>query len=69
MNNWDFVAGEDSFVVCYADNLTDIDLGSMVRFHDSHSGLVTMALFRSARPRECGIVSIDSSGLVLVFEE
>lgn len=67
--NWDFVADEEEFLVCYADNLTDIDLGSLIQFHHGHRGLVTMALFRTERPRECGIVELDSHGAVVGFEE
>jgi len=67
--NWDFVAGEESFLVCYADNLTDIDLGKLIDAHHRHRGLVTMALFRADRPTECGIVELSESGVVLSFEE
>jgi mannose-1-phosphate guanylyltransferase len=67
--NWDFVAGERDFLVCYADNLTDIDLGSLLRFHRSAPSLCTMALFRSDRPAECGVVETGADGAVLSFEE
>jgi len=67
--NWEFVSSEESFLVCYADNLTDIDLGKLIQFHQGHHGLATMALFRSERPKECGIVETDESGLILGFEE
>ncbi len=68
-HNWSFVAGEESFLVCYADNLTDIDLAAMLRFHQGHSGLITMALFQTGRPRECGIAEMDGTGRILSFEE
>ena len=67
--NWDFVAGEEDFLVCYADNLTDIDVGHLVRFHRSRTALVTMALFRSDRPAECGIATLGEGGRILSFEE
>jgi mannose-1-phosphate guanylyltransferase len=67
--NWDFVAGEESFLVCYADNLTDIDLTRLIRVHRKHSRLVTMALFRTDRPRECGIAELDDTGAIVGFEE
>jgi mannose-1-phosphate guanylyltransferase len=68
-SKWDFVSDSESFLVCYSDNLTDIDLGKLIQFHQSHSGLVSLSLFRSGMPRECGIVEIDKKGLVLSFEE
>jgi mannose-1-phosphate guanylyltransferase len=67
--NWDFVDGEEDFLVCYADNLTDIDLGRFVQFHRSRHALVTMALFLSDRPAECGIVTLAEDGRILSFEE
>jgi mannose-1-phosphate guanylyltransferase len=67
--NWDFIAGEESFLVCYADNVTDMNLTGLVRFHQNHRGLITMALFPSDRPQECGVAEMDSSGLITSFEE
>ena len=67
--NWDFVAAEESFLVCYADNLTDVDLGKLVQFHQAHQGSLTMALFRTERPRECGVAEMDEAGLITSFEE
>ena len=67
--NWDFVKDEESFLVCYADNLTDIDISEMIRVHQGNSGLVTMALFRSQNPRECGIAEVADNGAILSFEE
>jgi mannose-1-phosphate guanylyltransferase len=67
--NWDFVATEESFLVCYADNLTDMDLGRLVQFHQAHQGLITMALFRTERPKECGVAEMDKKGLIASFVE
>jgi mannose-1-phosphate guanylyltransferase len=67
--NWDFVAGEDDFLVCYADNLTDIDLGRLLLSHRTHPGVGTMALFPSDRPRQCGIAELDHRSFVVGFEE
>lgn len=67
--NWDFVAAEESFLVCYADNLTNMDLGSLVQFHQTHPGSMTMALFLSERPEECGVAEMDEKGLITSFEE
>ncbi len=67
--NWDFVSSEDEFLVCNADNLTDVDLSSLVEFHRGAGSMLTMAVFESDRPSECGIVEIDAAGRMLSFEE
>jgi mannose-1-phosphate guanylyltransferase len=67
--NWDFTRGEENVLVCYADNLTDIDLGSMLLHHNQSQALITMALFHSSTPTECGIAELDSNGFVTSFEE
>jgi mannose-1-phosphate guanylyltransferase len=67
--NRPFISTEDSFLVCNADNLTDINLTQLLKFHQTHSGLLTLALFRTPRPSECGIVEFEETGRVLTFEE
>jgi len=67
--NWNFVANEESFLVCYADNLTDINLSKMLTAHAAHDGLITMALFRSSNPRACGIAELGPNERVVTFEE
>jgi mannose-1-phosphate guanylyltransferase len=67
--NRDFVKGEKSFFVFYADNLTNINLQNMIEFHRENQKDVTMALFRVPNPRECGIVEIDDNSSILSFSE
>lgn len=67
--NRDFVADEESFLIIYADNLTDLDLAAMCRQHHDKSSLFTMALFTSSFPSECGIAVCNESGLITEFEE
>jgi len=67
--NADFVAGEEDFYIFYADNLTNINLESLLEFHRSHDGMVTMGLFRTPTPEQCGIVELNSEGLVTSFQE
>ncbi len=67
--NIDFVRREKEFLVLYADNLTNVDLGALIRFHRTHDGLVTMGLFHTTVPRQCGIVELDETGRVRAFEE
>jgi len=68
-DNAGFVEGEDAFLVIYADNLSNVDLGRMVRFHASHDGPITMGLFHAAHPRQCGIASLDGDGRITAFVE
>jgi mannose-1-phosphate guanylyltransferase len=67
--NREWVAGEDLFLVCYADNLTNFDLTSLVEFHRSGRSAATLALFRSEQPEACGIVAIDHANRVVSFVE
>ena len=64
-----FRAGERRVLVCYADNLTNVDLTAMVRFHEGHGLPVTMAVFETSEPRRCGIAELDAAGVVVSFEE
>jgi mannose-1-phosphate guanylyltransferase len=67
--NADFVRGERDFYILYADNLTNVNLKSLLQFHRTHDGVMTMGLFRAAVPEECGIVELDSQGLITSFVE
>lgn len=67
--NRDFVAGDASFFICYADNLTNINLTAMRKFHEGHSGVLTMALFRSDTPQACGIARLGERGEIIHFVE
>jgi mannose-1-phosphate guanylyltransferase len=67
--NWDFVKNDVSFAVIYADNLTTFPLSELIAFHHRHPRIASMALFRSPNPSACGVVELDSSGLVTGFWE
>ncbi len=64
-----FVAGEESFWVFYADNLTDVSLHDMLATHGRHDGLATIGLFRAPVPSAAGIVELDDTGRIVGFEE
>lgn len=59
----------DSFLVVAGDALTDIDLGAMREFHESHRGLVTMATKRVAETDQFGVVIAGEDGRVQGFQE
>jgi mannose-1-phosphate guanylyltransferase len=67
--NWSFVAGVESFLVVYADNLTTFPLSELIAFHATHQRIASMALFRSPNPSACGVVEMDDTGLVTGFWE
>ncbi len=67
--NHDFVKDEDAFLICYADNLTNVNLSSFVRFHRQGLQLLSLGVFETNAPKECGIVELDSDNTVISFEE
>jgi len=67
--NASWVAGEELFLACHADNLTDFDLTVLVEAHRRGGALATLALFRSDNPSACGIVELDQHGTVIAFTE
>jgi mannose-1-phosphate guanylyltransferase len=64
-----WVAGEDMFLACYADNLTDFDLRSLVLAHREHGAIATLTVFHSERPSAGGVVGLDEGGTVVGFQE
>jgi mannose-1-phosphate guanylyltransferase len=67
--NRDWIAGESSFWVLYADVLTIADLSKMVEVHSEHHPIATIGLYQVKDPRRCGIVSFDESFVVQEFVE
>ena len=64
-----WVGGEEMFLACYADNLTDFDLRSLVQAHQEHGAVATLTVFHSERPSAGGVVELDRSGTVIGFVE
>jgi mannose-1-phosphate guanylyltransferase len=64
-----WVNGEEFFLVCNADNLTDFDLRSLVDAHLRHSAIATLAVFHSMNPSAGGVVELDATGRVTGFVE
>jgi mannose-1-phosphate guanylyltransferase len=59
----------DSFLVIAGDALTDIDLGAMRDFHESHDGVATLATKRVRDTSQFGVVITDSDGRIQGFQE
>lgn len=67
--NRNFIGDDSDFLICYSDNLTDVNLTAFQEFHKTHGGILSMALFHTNRPKECGIAAIDDHGRIIEFEE
>jgi mannose-1-phosphate guanylyltransferase len=65
--NW--IGGDRSFWVLYADVLTSANLDNMFRFHQMHSGAATLGVSRVPDPSRCGIAIIDRENRVERFIE
>jgi mannose-1-phosphate guanylyltransferase len=63
-----FVAGEDRFLVVYADNASRVDLRALGLAHRAQSA-ATLGLFRVPDPHTRGIVELDAGGTVVGFIE
>ena len=67
--NRPWVEGEELFLACYADNLTDFDLRSLIDAHREHGPVATLTVFHSERPSAGGVVELDAVGRVTGFVE
>jgi mannose-1-phosphate guanylyltransferase len=59
----------DSFLVISGDALTDIDLGAMRKFHESHDGIATLATKRVGDTSQFGVAITGSDGRIQGFQE
>jgi mannose-1-phosphate guanylyltransferase len=67
--NGGFMDGASDALIVYADNLSNVELRAVLDFHRAHGDPFTMVLFRTTRPKECGIATLDASGRVVAFIE
>jgi mannose-1-phosphate guanylyltransferase/mannose-1-phosphate guanylyltransferase/phosphomannomutase len=59
----------DSFLIISGDALTDIDLGAMRSFHESHDGIATLATKRVDDTSQFGVAITGSDGRIQGFQE
>jgi mannose-1-phosphate guanylyltransferase/mannose-1-phosphate guanylyltransferase/phosphomannomutase len=59
----------DSFLVISGDALTDIDLGAMRAFHESHDGIATLATKRVEDTTQFGVAITGGDGRIQGFQE
>ena len=67
--NRGWVEDEDLFLACYADNLTDFDLRSLIDAHREHNPIATWTVFHSPHPSAGGVVELDAADRVVGFVE
>jgi mannose-1-phosphate guanylyltransferase len=69
VENREFVAGENSFFVLYADVLTNVDLRRMFGFHQQKRLPATLGIYQTPGPTRCGIVITDKNAIIQEFVE
>jgi mannose-1-phosphate guanylyltransferase len=67
--NRQWVEEEEFFLACYADNLTDFELRSLIEAHREPGAAATLAVFHSENPSAGGVVELDAAGRVIGFAE
>lgn len=67
--NKQFVKPDDTVIIIYADNLSEVNLRHLLNFHESHPDPMTMMLFRVAHPERCGIAHMDAENRITRFVE
>jgi mannose-1-phosphate guanylyltransferase len=64
-----WVAAEEMFLACYADNLTDFDLASLISAHRQVNSVATLTTFHSDNPSAGGVMETDATGRLTGFAE
>jgi mannose-1-phosphate guanylyltransferase len=67
--NREWVSGEDFFLACNADNLTDFDPRSLIEAHRAAGAIATLTAFHSPNPSSGGVMEVDAEGTVTGFTE
>jgi mannose-1-phosphate guanylyltransferase len=67
--NREWIDGEEFFLACYADNLTDFDPRALADAHRAGGQIATIAVFHSESPSAGGVVETDGTGLITGFTE
>jgi mannose-1-phosphate guanylyltransferase len=67
--NRHWIDGDELFLACYADNLTDFDVRSLADAHREHGEIATLTVFHSPCPSAGGVVELDAAGTVIGFAE
>lgn len=60
---------DETFVVVYGDVLTNLNMRTLISFHEIQGGLATIALYRVDDPSACGLVELDDHWQIVHFME
>ena len=69
--NLNYIRGEDCMLI-HADNYCLADFSEFIKIHNERPShcLLTMMTFATSNPKSCGIIEIDSNGVVMnIFEK
>ncbi len=67
---YNFVKDEEYFFFCHGDNFSNINISDFCRFHEEKDTELSVALFRSEVPKQCGIAEeIAEDGRIIRFTE
>jgi len=64
-----WVGSDFAFWILYSDVLTDTNLSRMTEFHLRRGGIATLGLYKVQDPSRCGVAVLDSTGVIVDFEE
>jgi mannose-1-phosphate guanylyltransferase len=67
--NRDWMDDADECLIIYADNFSTVALERLIAFHRGHGDPMTMLLFHTPYPKQCGIATLDATGRVVEFVE
>jgi mannose-1-phosphate guanylyltransferase len=67
--NRQWVAGEEMFLACYADNLTNFDLRILIDAHRRWRPIATLTAFHSENPSAGGVLELGPDDRLVGFEE
>ena len=59
----------DEFILIFGDVMFDMDIERMVRFHESHKALATLAVHPNTHPYDSDLVMVNDAGQVTGFDE
>jgi mannose-1-phosphate guanylyltransferase len=67
--NRQWVEGEEMFLACYADNLTNFDVRTLIDAHLRWRPVATLTAFHSENPSAGGVLEVDPEGRLIGFAE
>jgi len=68
-DNANYITTDEPFLVVYADNLTNCNLGDLIERHKAVHSDWTMVLLRMDKPETRGIAEVGSDGKIVTFIE